>query len=320
MVSLLATSQILQAKMYRWVDDNGNTYYSDKIPPEFNKLRHEYLNDKARVVEVEEAEKPKEQKLLEQRLAKLRQEREKVIAERELQDKVLLTTFRSEEDIRYAMQRQLAVVEAKRKVSEGNLTRFRAQLQMQQKKAASYELDGNKVPEKLLADISATQAQVELINAEIEGFMQEKRQIKQAFDKDADRFLFLTKKRDQSRRANGDERNEPISTAALGLYTCVDEQQCIRAWDMARMFVRYYSSTDIELDSDQLVMAAEPLTDEDLSLSLAKINNGGGESQIFLDIRCRASQQGDALCKSAKVNSIRSAFTPFIQAKLAAHQ
>ncbi len=319
-LSILTTSQMVHAKLYRWVDENGRIYYSDKVPPEYNKLRRESLSDKARVVEVKEAEKSVEQKLLEQRLENLRREQEKVIAEREAQDKVLLSTFRSEEDMRYAMQRKLQAIQAKQKVSEANLQRLEYKLLTQQKEAAGFERDGKQVPEKLLAEIKDTETQRSLVNVEINRHLRKIEQVKQTFDKDMERFIFLKKKWDKDRPITDEELDGPITPSMLGLFTCDDERHCHSAWDIARVFLRNYSTTVIELDSDKLVMTAEPLTDNDISLSLSRIKDVNGKLQIFLDIHCRASALGDTLCQSLKVHDIRSAFAPFIQIRLAADQ
>jgi hypothetical protein len=36
--SYIAVPPPVAAKMYRWVDSNGNIYYSDKVPPQQSKL------------------------------------------------------------------------------------------------------------------------------------------------------------------------------------------------------------------------------------------------------------------------------------------
>jgi hypothetical protein len=62
-------------------------------------------------------------------------------------------------------------------------------------------------------------------------------------------------------------------------------------------------------------MSAPPVEDEDLSLSVSKLNEANVQ-QIFLDIRCKASTIGQELCSSEKARTIRQGFSTFIQLKL----
>ena len=95
----LISQSVFAKKMYRWVDDNGNTFYSDQIPPDQVKHRRESLNENARVVDVLEKEKTKSQRELEKRLLILRRQQEEIIKKQKSHDKVLLSTFRNLHDM-----------------------------------------------------------------------------------------------------------------------------------------------------------------------------------------------------------------------------
>ena len=70
---ILFVSSAHAKKMYRWVDDQGNTYFSDQVPPEHIKHRREALSEKGRVIGITEKAKTSEQLELEKRLAELRE-------------------------------------------------------------------------------------------------------------------------------------------------------------------------------------------------------------------------------------------------------
>ena len=40
----------VQAKMYKWVDEEGNTHFGDKIPNKYLHKKHKELNDQGAVV------------------------------------------------------------------------------------------------------------------------------------------------------------------------------------------------------------------------------------------------------------------------------
>jgi len=65
-----------------------------------------------------------------------------------------------------------------------------------------------------------------------------------------------------------------------------------------------------------LIMSQTPYKDEDLSLSVSKMDESDGSQQLFLDIRCRKSSLGKALCLGARVREIRHSFSDFIKSTL----
>ncbi len=312
---LLACSQQVYAKMYRWIDDQGQVIFSDQVPQDQITRKRESLNESARVVEVVEEAKTDEQIELEKRLMKLRREQEKIIERQKSHDRVLLSTFRSLDDMKMAIKGKLSALDAQRKVAEGNLLRLRLQLKQQQMKAASYERNGQKVPTKLLSEIAASKEQIEAARNEILRHIEKKMGINKEFEMDIARFSFLTQsKTDVSKLSS--RTAETRSARELGLFICEDEPQCNEAWIVARLFVDKYSTTGVDIDTDKLIMRAAPKADDDLSLSVSKLKLDDHRQQIFLDIRCRKSTLGMELCISPKVKAIRRSFSEFVQSGL----
>ena len=59
---ILCSSFSAQAKMYKWVDDDGQMHFGDKIPAEYLVKEHEELNESGVVTTHREAAKTEEQK------------------------------------------------------------------------------------------------------------------------------------------------------------------------------------------------------------------------------------------------------------------
>jgi archaellum component FlaC len=308
LLCLFASPAIHAKKMYKWVDEHGKTFFSDQVPPEQSELRRESLNEKGRVVEVTEKAKTKEQLAQDERLNALKQAQEKVIAQQLARDNVLLNTFRNLDDMQAALAGKMQAMDNQKHALEGNLKRVESQLETQQKKAAAIEHKGTKIPQPIVDEIKATQAQIQVARGEIN---KHDEKIKAEFEADIERFKFLTK-------ANTDTQ-KPSATIAdeLGLYPCDSDAQCSNAWEIARNFINAHSTTGIEINTDKLILAHAPATDSDLSLSLTKIEGADKKHQLFLDIRCRESSLGKELCAGQKAKDIRSAFKPFIEAALA---
>jgi len=304
-------------KMYRWIDDNGNVFYSDQVPPQDVKHRRESLNKNARVLDVVEKQKTKEQRELSKRLALLRKQQQAIIDKQKGHDKVLLSTFRNADDMLLALKGQMLALDGKRKVVRSNLNRLEKQLLQKQKKAAQYEREGRRVPVKLLTDIEASKQQVENTYVEISIQFQKKKKTRENFERDIRRFTYLI----ESKKGDTDSGYFASNNKAaneLGLFVCETIEQCHRAWVSAKEFVRIHSTVELDIETDTLIMSQVPYKDSDISLSVSKMNEDDGRQQLFLDIRCRKSSLGDKLCRGQEVNKIRFSFNDFIASTLPA--
>lgn len=310
-VLLIYPPDIFAKNLYRWVDEEGNIYFSDQVPPEHSKHRREALNQRGRVVDVIEKAKTKEELELEQRLVELREAQEKIIEKQKTYDRVLLSTFRNLDDLLLSIENKTITMNAQIKATEGNLDRLKYQLSGQQKKAAAFERNAQQVPESLIKDIKSTQAQIQQTEIAISKQLETINQMKREHNTDVERYLFLTQSRSDSQPKklkipSIKEANE------LGLFYCENDHECRQAWEYARTFVNFHSTTGPDIDTDKLIMTRSPSKDTDLSLSLSKIAISEVDYQLFLDIRCRDSSLGKELCASQRANDIRSAFRPYI--------
>lgn len=306
---LFSGSAIYANKLYRWVDEHGNTFFSDQIPPEKSNYSRELLNKSGIVIQTTEKAKTKEQLELEKKLAGLRKEQEKIIAIQQTHDKALLSTFHTKEEMLKSLKDRLLVFDKHRTVIDGTLIRLRNQLEKQQKLAADFERNGEKVPQHLIDDMKSTQEQIDQIPIAINDNDAKKKQVENEFDADIERFVLLTEAKKplpKNKIPSIKEANE------LGLFHCENDHQCIKAWEIGHAFVNVHSTTAPDIYNDKLIMNRPPAKDSDLSLSLSKITINENDYQLFLDVRCRDSSQGKELCTSQKVKDIRSAFRPYI--------
>ncbi len=302
-------------KMYRWIDEQGKVFYSDKIQPKDVRHRREALNESVRVIEVTEKEKTKEQRELDKRLQLLREQQQAIIDKQKAHDKVLLSTFRNVGDMQVALKGQMLALDGKRKVVRGNLERLEQQLLQKQKRAAQYERDGRLVPLKLLEDINESRKQIEKTYVELANQFEKKKKVREDFQRDIKRFIYLveSKKNDQD---DGYLSAKNKAASELGLFICDTIKQCDQAWQGAKQFVRKYSTVALDIENDALIMSQKPFKDTDISLSVSRMNEDDGSQQLFLDIRCRQSTLGDQLCRSRKVKDMRYSFNDFIRSTI----
>jgi hypothetical protein len=305
-------------KMYKWVDEKGNIYFSDQVPPKHSQYRRESLSKQARVVDVTEKAKTKSEEALDRLLKALKEAQEKVIAQQMFHDKALRITYTKLEDLQNTFDSKLQEMETEQKLTISNLKRLDNQLETLHRQAATNERNGEKIPQTLLDEIKATEKESQLAYVKISQHIENKNKVVEQFNADIARYKQLTQSAEQKRL---EKQKEEIKAAnQLGVYVCDSDRECEKAWKIAGDFISKHStssnSTEPEIESGKLIMGRTPDTDNDLSLAISKVDLGDRKQKLFLDIRCRESSIGIELCASKKVQDIRIAFRNYLETSL----
>ena len=102
-ISILLLSYSAYAGLYRWVDDKGNVFYSDKIPPVAAKHGHIELNGRGlrkkkrlSLVQVKELEAIRQQRIEEYKEKEIR---DKAITLKKMQNEQLLAIYSTREEL-----------------------------------------------------------------------------------------------------------------------------------------------------------------------------------------------------------------------------
>jgi len=292
-------------KLYRWVDSEGNVHYTDQLPPEQAQRARTQLNERGLEIEHTGAAKTAEEIEQERELKRLRAEQERLLREQRAKDRVLLRTFRTEEDILLARNGKLAAVDVMIQISRSIIRRTKKKLNEMRSNAASFERQGKKIPEKLLANIETTEKQIQDGYSTIVRQEQKKSDIIQQFTEYLARFRKL-KNLEQEKRTRKTEKRDTNSFLDL-LVPCGTPTSCDEAWLRAEKYVRKHATTALQTISKTVIITAPPKKHDDISLTVSRIKRGG-EEKIFLDLQCSKSSKGAELCESEQVHAIRSGF------------
>ncbi len=308
---LLFNSSLAAAKLYRWVDDEGRVHYSDRVPAEVAGKARSQLNEQGLEVKKVEAAKTPEEIAREKELKRLRAEQKRLIEEQRAKDRVLLRTFRTEDDILMARNGKLAAIDVIIQVARSNIRRLKLKLADMQANAADLERRGEVISRRYLDEIESTRQQLKEGYASIIREERQKEVIRQKFSQDLQRFRKLKNLREeQSRAVDEPRRRSLLDTVVL----CNDEPTCNRAWQQAERYVRKHATTRLQMLSDSIIMAAAPLTDKDISLTVSRIRKPGRPgAELFMDLQCKNSPRGNALCQSEEVERIRLGFRDFVR-------
>lgn len=195
-VCLLA-SPAEAAKLYKWVDDEGNVRYSDQIPPSQSKREHSQLNSQGVVVTTREAAKSEAELAAE---AKARREQEARDAEaarlkriQDQKDQVLLMTFSSEEELELARLDRIEVLESVIQLIRSSIESTQEKLgELQENADSNYLSQGKEIPGGLAQKIEHFERKVDTRTSQLEQKLAEKAKINKKYELDLARYRQLT--------------------------------------------------------------------------------------------------------------------------------
>ena len=307
---LLMPFTVSAKKLYMWYDENGNPYFSDKVPPKENEKARAELNSQGRKVDEIGRAPTAEEIAKEKELERLRKEKAAIIAKQKEKDAILLKTFRSEEDLVLARDGKIASLDNYINITRGNIKRFKSKLSNLQAEAAKDEKAGKAVGQGLLDEMASIERQITKSYNSIVTREQNKESIRQSYNNDIRRFRTLKKL-----SANEDLDEEDKIRAELNtVYICEDAERCNLAWEKAKEYVDKNATTKLQLVGDGIHMTKGPANDDDISLTVARIiDKTTQEERIFLDQQCRtSSNKGIEFCNSETSLSIKRNFLPHL--------
>lgn len=179
-----------EAKLYKWVDDNGTTHYGETIPPEYANKDATRFSDKGRVEKRIEKLTPEELRAREAEDAK-KNAAQKAATEAKRRDNALLSTFSNENEIDLARDRGLQQIEARIKSFTTMLKSAQESLDMLHKEQDGLVKQNKAIPKSLLEDIDEGEARAAKLQKDLEQNEQESANVKARFEADKVRYRQL---------------------------------------------------------------------------------------------------------------------------------
>jgi hypothetical protein len=299
-------------KLYRWVDEDGRVQYSDRVPPSQQSKGHSRLDDSGIELEKVKAARSKEEVeaelAREKALKRLRAEQQRLIEKQKAADRVLLRTFRSEDDIKMARDGKLTAIDVHIQVIRGNIKRLKSRLEDLQKGAADLERQGKKPSQHYLDDMASLRQQIKDAYASIIVKERDKDTIWAKHEDDLKRFRTLKKLQPEKPGTTPSQQEASLLETVV---KCPNTKSCNTAWEKATAYIEQHATTHLQLASDIILLTRSPIQDDEFSLTVSRIADKEGEgAEIFLDLQCKNSPGGKKFCKTDKVKAIRSNFRP----------
>jgi hypothetical protein len=190
------SKQASAGALYKWVDENGQIRYSDRLPPNQVKRKHQQLNSQGVILSTKEAAKSDEElAAAAEAKRKLEEEQAAEAKIREAQfklDQVLLLTFSTEEELTLTRDDRLEVLESVIQLINKSIDSTQQQLdQLQTSADEIYLSKGKEVPGGLAQKIEHFTRKVENRSGQLEAKMAEKSKINNQYRVDLARFREL---------------------------------------------------------------------------------------------------------------------------------
>ncbi|MDL0432433.1 DUF4124 domain-containing protein [Marinobacter sp. TBZ242] len=189
-VAALMSATLVEARMYRYTDENGQVVIGNTIPQEATKRGYDILNKSGRVIETIDPE-PTEEEIAAREAEERRQAEEE--RQREL-DRKLLERFSHPDQAVRAMHRKIRELEGLNQLKRGNISVINSQLDSEQSRAADLERAGRDIPEATLEKIRRLESQIRDIEREINSQNADIKALREQFEKDIRRLEEITGK------------------------------------------------------------------------------------------------------------------------------
>ncbi len=190
LVLLVIQPQVQGGKLYRWVDEKGQVHYSDKVPPEYAGQQRDVLSKQGVKKQTIEGAKTPEQLAEEARQAKLQEEEKHRAEEQARRDRILLTTYTTEDEIIMSRDGKVAALDAYIKVTNSRVDKLKAQLDALRKRAE--QADANTpAAAKLQKEIAHTEQQIRENESYVESKRREQDELRARFEQDLQRYREL---------------------------------------------------------------------------------------------------------------------------------
>ena len=173
----------IQAKMFKWEDDDGNVHFGDTIPPQYLNKQHNQLNAQGAVVSThdEVKDETEEEKQEKYRLVKIEKEKQKEAKDQARQDRMLLDTYTTERDLTAARDARLDAVESQLQLSKSTIIDAKLKLDITEKQIATIKAAGNKVPNNITRKMKLEEKQLKTYQNLITSHEKKKLEINEQF-------------------------------------------------------------------------------------------------------------------------------------------
>ncbi len=199
--TILTAGSVLAAKVYRWVDENGEVHYSETLPPDFEDKKHDELDERGIVRATDKSlvpppPKPKDEPDPDElpRDSSGMKRPKALYSEAELNrrmDAFLLLRYGSEQEIRNAMTVEINQLNYDRLLLQTSRDSMSKNYRGQIREAATRQRSGAEVDPKITKSIADIQIRMEANGKLLASLQAREDRIIANFDAELERYRYL---------------------------------------------------------------------------------------------------------------------------------
>lgn len=186
------------AKIYKWVDENGNVQYTTTPPPESAKKDREVLNEQGQTVDKKARELTEKELEAKREFEAEAAELRRLDEERKAHDRLLLSTYTSVADMETQRDSVVSTIDSQIRVTGEAISRLEQTLLDLMQRRKSLVDSGQTVPEALDKDIANTTQDLRDNQRYLLERQDEKKTVRADFARDIERFKELRGRRSDS--------------------------------------------------------------------------------------------------------------------------
>ncbi len=189
------------ATLFRWVDENGDVHYGDKVPAKYLKQEHEELNEQGTLLKKHDRALTAEEKAEKKRLAAERERLENEKRQQALRDRVLTDTYTTERDLMAARDARLEAIDSQLQLSKDIIESSKVKVEKTAELIEKLKASNRMVPEATYAKLEREKAQLETQQKVQKGHQKKRDQVIEQFDGYIERFRELMAEKQKRREA-----------------------------------------------------------------------------------------------------------------------
>lgn len=197
-----------QAKMFKWVDEEGQMHFGDKIPPQYMVKEHQELNSSGVVIKHKDAAKTAEEKIEQRRLEREQKKAALIEKKKKQRDRVLLDTYTTERDLIVARDSRLEAVGSQVQLAETIIADSNKSIESLEKQVTQIKASNREVPADVYQRIDSEKQQVAVQSKVMASHKKRQDDIATQFNGYIERFKVLKAeqkaRRDRLKRERGE--------------------------------------------------------------------------------------------------------------------
>lgn len=186
------TTQALAQTVYRWIDEQGRVHLSHAVPPEYRSLGFERLAPDGRVLETVPPELTPEERAAERQRRLLQAQLEAEQASQATRDRLLLATYRSEQDIIDTRNLRLDAMGQQRRALETSHRLAVQRFEDLVARAAELNRQAQPIAPGLQVSINESRTEIRRLRRALDDVDARMVEVSERFELELDRFRTLT--------------------------------------------------------------------------------------------------------------------------------